>query len=180
LVSIGPDNPIIDLGDSLFITGKVDQSDNPIASMQWTSDQPVSCSTCDGTWVYNSLPALYTWTVTDINGCTGSASVTVNVDFNRDVFIPNIFSPNNDGRNEDFRIYTGLGVVSINYLRIYDRWGNLVHSEENLLPSPTGAGNWNGTYDGKKLNPGVYVFVAEISFIDNAKLVYRGDITLVR
>jgi gliding motility-associated-like protein len=180
LVSIGPDDPVINLGDSLYITGSVDQSDLPINNTLWTSEEPVSCPTCAGTWVFNSLPTLYTWTVTDINGCTGSASILVNVDFDRHVYIPNVFSPNNDGRNDDFKIYTGLGVTAINYFRIYDRWGNLVHEEKGLLPSDTGAGKWDGTFNGDPLNPGVYVFVAEISFIDNATLTYSGDITLVK
>jgi len=181
LVSIGPDNPIIDLGDSLFIIGHVDQSDNPINMMLWTSVAPVSCPTCEGTWVYNFVPTIYTWTVTDANGCQGSGSITVGVDFDRDVYIPNVFTPNNDGRNEEFRIHTGPGVESINYLHIYDRWGNLVHSETGLLPDPSGAGNWDGTYNGDELNPGVYVYVAEISFVDNhTTLIYRGDVTLIK
>ena len=181
LVSIGPDNPIIDLGDSLFIIGHVDQSDNPISMTLWTSVAPVSCPTCEGTWVYNFVPTIYTWTVTDANGCQGSGSITVGVDFDRDVYMPNVFTPNNDGRNEEFKIYTGPGVESINYLHIYDRWGNLVHSETGLLPDPAGAGNWDGTFDGELLNPGVYVYVAEISFIDNhTTLIYRGDVTLVK
>lgn len=180
LVSIGPDDPVVDLGDSLFITGTIVQSDNPIAGTLWTSDQPIGCETCDGTWVFNSLPAVYTWTVTDINGCTGSASIMVNVDYNRDVFVPTVFSPNNDGRNDEFSIFTGLGVTSINYLRIYDRWGNLVHEQGKMIPSPTGVGQWDGTYDGQRLNPGVYVYIAEISFLDGETLRFTGDITLIR
>ncbi len=181
LVSIGPEDPIIDLGDSIFIIGNIDQSDNPIAMTLWTSVEPVSCATCEGTWVFNAVPTVYTWTVIDDNGCQGSASITVDVDYDRDVFIPNIFSPNGDGRNDDFKIFTGLGVVSVNYLRIYDRWGNLIHVENNLLPSPTGTGNWDGSFKGEQLNPGVYVYVAEITFIDNnTTLTYRGDVTLVK
>ncbi len=180
LVSIQPENPIINLGDSLFIMGTVEQSDNPIIMTLWTADQPMSCPPCDGTWVFNSQPTLYTWTVTDVNGCTGSASILVEVDYDRDVFMPNVFTPNNDGRNDDFRIFTGPGVESIHYFRIYDRWGNLVHQENNLLPNPGGAGKWDGTREGSLMNPGVYVYVAEVGFLDGETLVFRGDITLIR
>jgi gliding motility-associated-like protein len=72
-------------------------------------------------------------------------------------------------------------VASINFIHIYDRWGNLIHTESSLLPNPAGAGNWDGTSNGKELNPGVYVYVASITFIDNnTTLVYRGDITLLK
>jgi gliding motility-associated-like protein len=181
LVSINPPDGVINLGDSLLITGIVNQGTNPIATTLWTSSEPMSCPDCPGTWVFNSLPTIYTWTVTDINGCTGSASATIDVDYNRDVYIPNVFTPNGDGRNDDFRIFTGLGVVSINYMNIYDRWGNLLHSEKDLLPSPVGAGNWDGSSNGQPLNPGVYIYVASITFIDNnTTLVYRGDVTLLK
>lgn len=181
LVSIGPENPVIDLGDSIFIIGNVDQSDNLIVMTFWSSVEPVSCVSCEGTYVFNSVPTVYTWTVTDEKGCQGSASILVDVDYERDVYIPNIFSPNGDGRNDEFKIFTGLGVVSINYINIYDRWGNLVHVEPQQLPSPTGTGNWDGSFNGKYLNPGVYVYVAEITFVDNnTTLTYSGDVTLVK
>ncbi len=180
LLSIGPDDPIVDLGDSIFIAGSVDQSDNPIAMTVWTSTEPIGCVSCEGTWVYNTVPATFTWTVTDINGCQSTASIFVDVDYNRNVYIPNVFSPNGDGRNENFRIFTGLGVESINSLMIFDRWGNLVHQEEDLFPSPQGAGNWDGIYKEKELNPGVFVYVAEIAFTDGAVLTYRGDVTLLK
>jgi hypothetical protein len=50
-----------------------------------------------------------------------------------------------------------------------------------LMPSPSGAGNWDGSFKGKYLNPGVYVYAAEITFVDNnTTLTYSGDLTLVK
>lgn len=181
LVSIIPENPVVDLGDSLFLEGIVDQAHNPIAMTLWTSTGPLSCETCEGTWVSNVVPTTYTWTVMDANGCEGSASVLVDVDYERDVYIPNIFSPNGDGRNDDFMIFTGPGVTSINFINIYDRWGNMIHSEGQLMPSENGVGNWDGTSKGRMLNPGVYIYMVEITFADNnTTLTYTGDVTLIR
>lgn len=181
MVSIGPDDPVVDLGDSIFIIGNVDFSADTIVLTQWTSEQPLSCDTCYGTWVFNSVPALYTWTVTDDNGCQASASIWVDVDYDRDVYIPNVFSPNGDGRNDEFRVFTGPGVVSINYIQIYDRWGNLIHVEGPQMPNPSGAGSWDGSSKGKYVNPGVYVYVVEITFVDNnTTLTYSGDVTLLK
>lgn len=181
IVSITPENPIVDLGDSLLLTGEIIQSDNPVVLYSWTSAEPLSCPGCISTWVYNDAPAVYTWTVTDANGCQGSADILVNVDYARDVYIPNVFSPNDDGRNDDFKVFTGLGVVSIERIEIYDRWGNLLHAEKDLLPNPTGAGKWNGMSNGQPLGPGVYVYTVRVRFVDNnTVLTYRGDVTLLR
>ncbi len=181
LVSIDPEDPVVDLGDSILLSGVIVQSDNPVATYTWTSDGPYSCGTCQSTWASNDVPTVYTLSVTDINGCTGSADVLVEVDYDRDVYIPNIFSPNNDGRNDDFKVFTGLGVVSIDRIEIFDRWGNQLHVETDLLPSPTGAGKWDGTSRGQPLNPGVYVYIVQVRFIDNETvLTYRGDVTLLR
>jgi gliding motility-associated-like protein len=181
IVSISPENPVIDLGDSILLTGIVEQSQYPIAMMLWTSAEPLSCPTCEETYAFNVIPAEYTWTVIDTNGCEASASTTVDVDYERDVYIPNVFSPNSDGRNDEFRVFTGPGVVSINYINIYDRWGNLIHVEGPQMPSESGAGNWDGTSKGEPVNPGVYVYVVEITFVDNnTTLTYSGDVTLLK
>jgi gliding motility-associated-like protein len=182
IVSISPENPVIDLGDSILLTGIVEQSQHPIAMSLWTSSEPLSCPTCEETWVFNVVPATYTWTVIDTNGCEGSSNILVDVDYERDVYIPNVFSPNNDGRNDEFKIFTGPGVVSINFINIYDRWGNLLHVEGQQMPSESGAGHWDGTAKGGELvGPGVYVYVVEITFVDNnTTLTYSGDVTLLK
>lgn len=180
ILSIQPEDPVINIGDSLYLNGVMLQGDFPMAMSTWSSTIPVSCESCEGTWVFNQQPTVYTWTVTDINGCQGSTSVVVNVNYNRNVYIPNVFSPNGDGRNDEFRIFTGQGVVSVNYIRIFDRWGGLLHSEGSQLPNPTGIYAWDGLSDGKQAPPGVYVYVAEITFVDNITLIYSGDITLIK
>lgn len=180
-LSILPFEPVIDLGDSLELVGIIDLSDNPIAGYEWSPPSLVTCVTCEETYVHNTVPTEFFFTVTDVNGCTGVTSIVVDVDLDRDVYIPNVFTPNYDGRNDNFRVFTGLGVVSIDRMEIFDRWGNMVHAEYDLDPSPEGAGNWDGTYKGQEVNPGVFVYVVEITFIDNnTRLVYTGDVTLIR
>jgi hypothetical protein len=82
--------------------------------------------------------------VTDINGCTGTADVFVELDANRNVYIPNVFSPNGDGPNDEFRIFACTGVTSINSVKVFDRWGGLVYEADSLLaglrrwPAPLG------------------------------------------
>ncbi|MEZ4906142.1 MAG: gliding motility-associated C-terminal domain-containing protein [Saprospiraceae bacterium] len=118
--------------------------------------------------------------VIDINGCEGSGEVNVIVNSLRNVTVPNIFSPNGDGLNDIFKVKTGKGVTKMNYMKIFDRWGELMHEEDNVYPAGGFCGSWDGTYKGSKLNPGVFVYMISISFNDNRTIVYRGSVTIVK
>jgi len=79
------------------------------------------------------------------------------------------------------RIFTGAGVQIIDFFRIYDRWGNLVYLEENMAPQVNGAGNWDGSFNGQDLDPGVFVYVIQLRFDgENEPTIRKGDITLIR
>ncbi|MBK7094054.1 MAG: gliding motility-associated C-terminal domain-containing protein [Saprospiraceae bacterium] len=119
-------------------------------------------------------------TVTDVNGCKSTGELQITVNTLRNVDVPNIFSPDGDGRNDIWKIKTGKGVDKVNYIMIFDRWGEKMYVQENISPSGGYAGSWDGTYSGTKLNPGVYVYLVEVNFIDNRKILYRGSITLLR
>ena len=78
-----------------------------------------------------------------------------------------------------FKWQRARGVNRINYLRIFNRWGELLYQQEDYLPAG-GTDGWNGEFNGRDLNVGTYVFVSEILFQDNMTLVYRGAVNLVR
>lgn len=98
----------------------------------------------------------------------------------KDVFIPNVFSPNDDGINDFFSVYSNSGAVTkIAKLRIYDRWGGLVVELNDLLPNiPTDG--WDGTQNGETMMPGVFVWVVQLEFADGSSETRSGDVTLVR
>jgi gliding motility-associated-like protein len=158
-------------------------SDNPVQIIEWSpmgSDDICLGSNCEQLEIHPSQNTTYQVIVTDSNGCQGEDEIDVRINSRRNVFVPNAFSPNGDAYNERFKIITGQGVSRVNYIRIYDRWGELVHNEENLEPNPTGVGEWDGTFRGSKLAPGVFVYLAEVEFIDGRVIVYRGSVTLLR
>lgn len=79
------------------------------------------------------------------------------------VFIPSAFSPNNDGINDTFMPYYQSDYPYKLY--IFDRWGNQLHEGQE----------WDGTYRGKQMDPGVYVYMVRIK-----DELFKGDITLFR
>ena len=98
----------------------------------------------------------------------------------KDVFIPDVFSPNDDGYNDLFLVSTRLAAVSeISFLRIYDRWGGLVAEHHDFPPNDPVYG-WDGTEKGKLANPGVYIWIVSILFTDGTIETRTGDVTLIR
>lgn len=179
IVDFDPSTVEIDLGDSLSVLDPIIVSSVPIDSFLWSPATQLSCTDCKNPRVNPLDDQLYTLTVIDINGCTGTGSVLVDLDRNRNVFIPNVFSPNGDGINDDFKVYTGPGVSAINFVRIYDRWGELIHEVLDPIPSPDGTAGWDGYFRGDEMNPAVFLYLIEVEFLDGQVLVYRGDIALI-
>ncbi len=176
-----PAEIVVELGDTTARLNPIVVSSLPIDAFLWTPDTYLSSDTVQSPFIRPLSSGDYNLLVTDINGCTGTADIFVELDANRNVYIPNIFSPNGDGPNDEFRIFACTGVTSINSVMIFDRWGGMVYQADGLLPVCEGGLRlWDGKKNGKVMNPGVYVYVIEIEFLDGVKLLYRGDITLLR
>lgn len=174
----------VDLGSSITLNPTISSS-FPIADIIWSpTDTAFLCNSalCDQPTVNPLDNVTYNVLVTDQNGCTAENSILVEVDKNRNVYIPNVFAPNNTGfdTNDRFEIFTGSGVLNINYARVFNRWGTMVAERDNLTPSSAGIEIWDGRLKGQNANQGVYVYIIEVEFIDNVTLLYRGDITLLR
>jgi len=114
--------------------------------------------------------------VTDEHGCEAADSVFVRDLCPTRYYIPNIFSPDDDGVNDYFSVY-GSDMASLQ-LSVYDRWGNLLFQSESL------DAHWDGRFQGKPVNPGVYVWVARISgFLADGEAfstTESGSVTVLR
>lgn len=121
----------------------------------------------------------YFITVRDTNGCVGRDDILVNVITKRPVFIPSAFSPDKNGDNDLLYIYSGPGIEKVDYFQIFDRWGTMVFEAKDFQPNDPVYG-WNGTFRGNLLPSAVYVYKAEISFVDGKTEVFSGDVTLLR
>ncbi|HLF62849.1 MAG TPA: gliding motility-associated C-terminal domain-containing protein [Saprospiraceae bacterium] len=179
-IIILPEEPIIELGDSIMLQVLIQGMQVQIDSVSWVSNGPLSCYDCPEPIAMNVVPTVYTVTVWDENGCSATLDVLVDVDNQREVFIPNVFSPNFDGRNDVLMLFTGQGIVRIPSMRIFDRWGEMIVEEKDLPPLPGGIVVWDGSFRDKEMVPGVYVYFIEVEFANGEVLRYRGDVTLLR
>lgn len=177
-----PEEIIVELGDSLTRLNPIVTPAGGVYSYEWTPAEFLSADSVRNPTIFPLEDIEYDLKVTDSNGCMAFADIFVEVDANRNVYIPNAFSPNRDGRNEDFRVFACQGVQRIVNVAIYDRWGGMVFQEDNLPPNCLdGIRLWDGTsQNGKPVNSGVFVYIVQVAFLDNQTLTYRGDVTVIR
>lgn len=128
-----------------------------------------------GCCIYVDDPGTYSLTAT--NRC-GNVKGTVNVSFQlcgSCLIIPSAFTPNNDGRNDVFTVYSRCPLEEYR-LNIYNRSGNLVFSSANVNNS------WDGTYGGVMQDMGVYFYYIDYTpdMPGKGKEILKGDITLIR
>ena len=117
---------------------------------------------------------------TDEFGCLVLDTVEIRVDKeNIRMFVPNIFTPNNDGVNDFFRFYTTIAVDEVSKFVIYDRWGEKVFEDENISVDDNYRG-WNGQFKNRKAASGVYAYYIQASFLDGTEQLIKGDVTLIR
>jgi hypothetical protein len=180
-VDFGQPTVEVELGDTLYqlnpnISGGV------IDMFTWTPADKLSDPTSLTPFAQTFESTTYTLLVTDANGCTGEGSVYVKIDPNRNVYIPNVIAPNSrSGLNTRWKVFTGLGIEQVNYARVFDRWGDMVYQKVNYKANNDDySEGWDGAFRDRALNPGVYVYLVEVKFLDGRVLLYRGDVTLVR
>ena len=158
--------------------GGLHLQDSALEPLVWTPTDSLSCESCLSPIASPLNSIYYELTVTNLNGCVDTAGIFIHVDKPRDVFIPNVFTPNDDGVNDIFYIFANNNVIhQVNKFQIFTRWGELVFSDQGFQPNDPDHG-WDGWFRGKKLNPAVFVYYAEIEFIDGVKKIYKGDVTL--
>jgi gliding motility-associated-like protein len=171
---------LVGLGDSVRIDPII-TSALPIDSVSWTPrDFLVFTSDSLRPYVRPLDDKSYRLRVVDVNGCIADAQLDVELERNRNVFVPNIFSPNDDDRNDFFAPFTGAGVKFINYMRVFDRWGELLFEKRGLPLGDDASKGWDGKFNQTYVQSGVYVYTIEVLFEDGNVLIYRGDVTVIR
>jgi gliding motility-associated-like protein len=142
------------------------------ATYLWQPDADLSCSNCANPVANPADTITYTLAYTSANNCTSNAQITINVLKGALIYMPNVFSPNNDGNN-DILFPLGVGVKSIKW-KVFNRWGELIFTSEDINIG------WDGTFRGALQPPGVYVYTMQVTFLNKTAKNYKGGITLIR
>ncbi len=172
------DDPFINLGDSILISVQINLPFDSLDAVIWDPNEAVPCDTCQSFYLTPSEQITLSLNVQD-GVCTDNDDLTIFVRKDRPVYVPNAFSPNSDGTNDILQIYSGNSVAKINSFLVFNRWGETVHQYYDFEPDNPAHG-WDGYFNGELLNPNVFVWFAEIEFIDGIVEIFEGDVTLLR
>jgi PKD repeat protein len=176
IVEAGPDIEV-DLGDKSVLNGSY-TGGTGIGTPLWSPKDSIEFIDQLMTPFLPLKSKQYQLLVTDENGCTGTDVVNVKVKIVRPVYYPNIIKSGLEGLNGTFTLTGGKAVRKIVKLEVYDRWGNKMYAGTDLDINSFDEG-WKADFNGKKVNPGVYVWLAVVEFIDDEQLTFAGDVTVV-
>ncbi len=179
IVALGPDTTI-HLGDEIILA--LNNIVNDSSRVDQLTLTPAELFLLDSNGVLPALVPTYSFryqaTVVDSNGCKASDERVIIVDKTRHVYIPNIFNPESTTDNNLFLISGGDDVLRIKSFQVYDRWGQVVHEYFDFLAGDVNSA-WDGKVRGKTATPAVFVYYAEIEFIDRETVLYKGDVMVI-
>jgi len=177
-LELGPDQTIA-LGESVQIQALINIPDDALEELNWEDNPDILCANCAVQLFSPSETTTYGANILDENGCTAFDVVTIFVQKDREIFIPNAFSPNNDGFNDRFMIFAGKDVLNIKSFLVFNRWGESVFEVYNFPPNDPDYG-WDGVFRGTTYNSAVFAWFAEVEFIDGEVILFKGDVALIK
>lgn len=173
-----PQDTLIDIGYDLDIFYFVDESINIVESI-WKIDDLSFCEGCESVNLSPINSTLVHLSVVNDLGCKAEDEILIIVNNKIAIDIPNVFYPNSNSGNDRFYLPEIPGIKEILNVEIYDNWGNIVYTNKNF-PSGQKDMGWDGNFNGKELNPGVFVVFFDILLLDDSRIKFYRDITLVR
>lgn len=166
------DKPIIYRGEIV----QLNVTQNQGYLFNWTPIDLVSNSTIFNPTSSPIQNTLYTVIVTDANSCINEDTVSVIVlDYEcntKQIFIPNAFSPNGDGLNDEFKVRSAI--LKSLHLEIYNRWGNKIFESDDVNLG------WNGKYKGQIEQAEVYGYLFVGECLQGERITLKGNVTLLK
>ena len=141
-------------------------------------DSTLTCTECPNPQVLATNTITFELYGEDENGCEDNDFVNVFIRKPRVVMVPTGFTPNGDGTNDRLLVHGQEGTV-IRMFRLYDRWGELLYEVRDFEVNDANIG-WDGSFAGKMMNGGVYLWYVDAEYADGVREVFKGQTTMIR
>ena len=175
VIKLDPDFKAIP-GTELSLNAQTGKGATKIA---WSPADGLSCANCFNPTATFISTITYTATVSNDIGCSSQDDITIAVACDAAAFyMANTFTPNGDGQHDWF-YPQGKGVNNVSRFMIYNRWGEIVFSANNI-PVNDATRGWDGTFRNQPLAPDVFMYVVEAICADGTPVQVKGDIALMR
>lgn len=171
-----PGDTAVQLGSHLNLAP---EGSIPSGIFAWSPADILNCPTCEQVMATPLESGWITLQYTNPAGCRSIDSMYIEILLDLDIFIPNAFSPNDDGINDVFAPYFPDAVKSVLAMEIYDRWGELVHLQTHIDPLDPALG-WNGQFREKLMDPGIFVYKFDLALINDQQITLSGEVHLIR
>lgn len=166
--------------EDIFIGQEIILNSNISATHQTTVNWMVNGLLInDNTEKVNIIADQFNYTISvevidNVTGCSATDEITIAIKSIDKIRFPNIFSPNGDGRNDDFKPALAQ-ILSINTMKIFNRWGQLIF--ESSSPDAS----WDGRMpDGKDAPSDTYIYIVDLTRPNGVTEQHQGDINLLR
>jgi gliding motility-associated-like protein len=153
--------------------------DLPNVTYSWTLDGEIICDDCLSIDLEPMEDAELCMLATYADNCEQEICIDIKVIIETEVYVPNIFSPNNDGVNDFFKFQSNSDNLMIESITIFDRWGEIMFASTGSINNEE-AVMWDGLFNGSPCNGGVYVYVLKYLDIEGNMVVKAGDVTIAR
>lgn len=155
-------------------------NDTLIKSIQWWPNVGLSCTDCLQPYLTEFKNRRYKVTVEDDKGCEQKAMIEIAIRQPSLFYSPTIFSPNDDGQNDVFAVFTNTKFVKqVNSMTIFDRYGNLIF-QQSAISNNIDSATWDGRYKGKEMPIGAYLYSGELELLDGELERFSGILNLIR
>ena len=168
VLNAGPDK-FITKGGSVTLQASLSNPSNH--NILWSPSLFLSNATLLNPTSTPDTSVLYVITATDkTTNCANTDSVWVKIIY--ELYVPNAFTPNSDGKNDRWQI-PGMAIYPEARVTVYNRWGQVVYSAKNYYETP-----WDGSYKGKQQPTGSFVYSIDLAAYQKPNL--KGTVTLIR
>lgn len=169
---------IVEFGQELNVLPQVNATGSVTYKWNAVNIGKLACDTCLNMQIVPNQTGVVWFKVSDDQGCNQTAKFLVRIQNDQHVFVPTAFSPNQDGVNDCLSVFGKTGIVVRDFY-VFDQWGEMVYFN-NLPEMNNETSGWDGTFRGKPMNTGVFVWMLNVTYIDGTKEVLSGETSLLR
>lgn len=175
------DQPELEAGDDQTVTPgtqiQLYASSTETLAYTWTTmfSDSLDCYNCRRPFISPNQSQVVYVSATNEFGCTTIDSVILKVVScdPESVFLPNTFTPNDDGLNDVFRV-RGIGLTEVDYFNVFDRWGRMVFTTKDINQG------WDGIIGSRKGEEGTYVYIMKATCTNGQTVEKSGNVTLIK